>query len=129
MRKYNWNIFILIIFIFAGIQDSLSSFPGDRKEGYTCPAFRSQKCKVQDGNPSEPDFPKMPGNPPGINESCGSDSQNDNKNPIHDPDHHFSMFGDSDQHHSPFFVIKERRAKKMPARRLTSCKPARGMSE
>ena len=120
------NKFKLIILMLGVSITGLNSFPGDRKEGYTCPAFRSKECRVDDNDSSKPSKPL---NPPGINESCGSDSQNDNKNPIHDPDHHFSMFGDSDQHHSPFFVIKERRAKKMPARRLTSCKPARGMSE
>lgn len=115
MKKLLLLNFILAFF---ALQNPINTFPGDRKEGYTCPGWRSTRCTYKtNGEIVKP----MPGNPPGINESCGKE--------VHDPDHHFSMFGDSDQHHSPFFVIKERRAKKMPARRLTSCKPARGMSE
>ena len=82
MNNVIYQKYIVFIFIYF-LTFSLEAFPGDH-EGYTCGGFRSTNC-TYDSSTGLTTSP-MSGNPPGINQTCGSK--------IHDP-YHFTMFGDS----------------------------------
>ena len=85
MKNIILNIFTIIIVMINF--NGLYSFPGDH-EGYSCAGWKSSDCAYdpETGLASKPQSD--------INPTCGNDSVY-GQNPIHNPDYHFTMFGDS----------------------------------
>ena len=91
MKNLIINLFIILSCVPFG---NIFGFPGDH-EGYSCPGFRSENCLVDDNDVSKPAIPYLDPTNPSINPACGADLEHNPSNPIHNPDYHFTMFGDS----------------------------------